>query len=381
MKIPEGFKIEATEWRRHLHTMPELEFDTFETAAFVAEKLRAFGCDQVETGIGRSGVVGVIEGKPGNRVIGLRADMDALPMTETTGLPYASKVPGKMHACGHDGHTAILLATARLLCASRDFSGKVVVIFQPAEETGGGAGVMIKDGLFTRFPVDEIYGMHNTPGIPVGSFAIRSGVFAAASDVFDITVTGRAAHAANPDHGIDPLIPATQIINAAQTIVSRKICPINPLVVSVTTISTDTDAYNILPGVIRMKGTVRALDAATRDQAEKQLKHLVPAIAAAHSATGEIDYRRNYPILRNDPEMTEHAARAAETVGPVDREISPDMGTEDFAFFSEAVPGAYICFGNGDTAVCHHSDYDFNDAALPPTVTYLQRLVQDRLPG
>lgn len=370
---------QATEWRRHLHSRPELEFDTINTAAFVEERLRELGCDRIETGIGKTGVVAEIQGRSGNRCIGFRADMDALPITETTGLPYASQVPGKMHACGHDGHTSILLAAAQQLTNSRDFMGKVVLVFQPAEETGGGAKAMMDDGLFERFPMDEIYGMHNAPQLDIGSFAICPGVYAASSDLFDIMVTGETSHAASPFRGTDPLMASSAIVTALQTIISRNVSAIQPAVISVTAIRSDLDSYNTIPSTIHMKGTVRCLDADVRDQIEARMKTVVAQVASSYGAKGVLDYRRNYPILVNDIELSEVAASAADLVGPVNRALDRSLGTEDFGFFSQVIQSAYIAFGNGGSARLHHPDYDFNDGALMPALTWLLNLAQSRL--
>jgi hippurate hydrolase len=369
----------ATEWRRHLHSQPELEFDTVNTAAFVEKRLKEFGCDRVETGIGQTGVVAEIQGRPGNRTIGLRADMDALPITETTGLPYASQFPGKMHACGHDGHTSILLAAAQQLANRRNFAGKVVLVFQPAEETGGGAKAMMDDGLFERFPMDEIYGMHNAAQVDIGSFAICPGVYAASSDLFDITVTGNISHAASPHKGTDPLIASIAVVTALQSVVSRNVAPVRPAVISVTSIRSDMDSYNTIPGNIHMKGTVRCLDAEVRDQIEARMRAVVDQVASSYGAKGTLDYRRNYPILINDIELSEAAACAADPIGPVNRALDQSLGTEDFGFFSQVMQAAYISFGNGESARLHHPDYDFNDDAITPALTWLLNLVQSRL--
>ncbi|WP_299665535.1 amidohydrolase [uncultured Ruegeria sp.] len=382
MGVTTGLKdtiAQATVWRRHLHQHPELEFDTVETAAFVAGQLKIFGCDRVEVGIGINGVVAEIHGRPSNRSIGLRADMDALPITEATGLPHASQHPGKMHACGHDGHTSILLAAAKKLAENRNFSGKVVLIFQPAEETGGGAKAMMDDGLFDRFAMDEVFGMHNTPQLAIGSFAICPGVYAASSDLFDVTVTGNNSHAASPFRGTDPLMAATAIVTGFQTVISRSVSAIQPAVISVTAIRSDLDSYNTIPTNIHMKGTVRCLNADVRDQIEERMHQIVELVAASYGAVGTLDYRRNYPILKNDIALSEVAACVAEQVGPVNRALDRSMGTEDFAFFSEVKQTAYICFGNGDSARLHHPEYDFDDDAIGPALNYVLNLVQNRL--
>jgi hippurate hydrolase len=351
----------------------------------VAEKLRAFGCDMVETGIGRTGVVGVIKGRhPGTgRVIGLRADMDALPIAEATGAAHASTVPGVMHACGHDGHTAMLLGAARHLAETRAFSGTAVVIFQPAEEGGGGGREMVEDGLMERFGIDEVYGLHNMPGRPVGAFAIRPGPALAASDVFDIDVTGRGGHAAQPHRCIDPVPAASAIVLALQTIASRLVDPLAAMVVSVTTMRTAGATYNVIPERVDMRGTVRTLDPAARDLAEARLRQIAETTAAAYGATATVTYRRNYPVTVNDPDRAAFAAHvAAGIVGAdqVEADAPPLMGAEDFSFMLEARPGAMIFLGNGDSAALHHPAYDFADAAIPIGCSYWVRLVETALP-
>ncbi len=376
----------VAEWRRDLHMNPETEFDTHRTSAIVADKLRAFGCDEVATGIGRTGVVGVIRGKSNasGRVIGLRADMDALPILEATGLPWASTAPGKMHACGHDGHTAMLLGAARHLAETRNFDGTAIVIFQPAEEGGGGGREMVEDGLMDRFGVQEVYGMHNMPGSPVGDFALREGPMLAASDVFTIAVTGRGGHAAQPHNCIDTTVAASAIVLALQTIVARTVDPLMAAVVSVTSFHTDGDAFNVIPEHVELRGTARALDPAVQDLIEARMAAIVPATARAYGATATLDYRRNYPVTANDPARAAFAARvAAEVVGPgrVDAGAPPVMGAEDFSFMLDARPGAFVFVGNGDTAKLHHPKYDFNDEVIPVGCSYWVRLVETAMPA
>ncbi|WP_307273168.1 M20 aminoacylase family protein [Labrys wisconsinensis] len=372
---------EITGWRRDIHRHPETDYDVERTAAMVAGLLRSFGCDEVAEGIGRSGVVGVIRGRPGRRRIGLRADMDALPITEATGAAYASTVPGKMHACGHDGHTAMLLGAAKHLSETRNFDGDVVVIFQPAEEGGGGGRAMVQDGLMERFAVDEVYGMHNMPGLTPGHFAIRPGPFMASSDTFDIEITGRGSHAAKPHEGVDPVVVAAQIVTALQTIASRNVDPLKSAVVSVTAIETGT-AYNIIGTTCRMKGTCRALEAGVRDTIESRLTAIAEGTAAAFGATATVRYVRHYPVVVNHAAETAAAAEVARAVaGPahVDVEAPPIMGAEDFSFMLEARPGAFIFIGNGDSAGLHNPAYDFNDAIIPAGVSYWAKLVEARL--
>jgi len=340
--------------------------------------------DEVVTGIGGTGLVGVIRGRAtgSGRTVGLRADMDALPIDEATGLDYASKTPGKMHACGHDGHTAILLGAAKYLAETRNFDGTVVCIFQPAEEGGAGAKAMIDDGLMDRFAIDEVYGLHNAPGLPPGEFAIRPGPLQASADEFRITVTGRGGHAAEPHRAVDTTLVACQIVVALQSVVSRSVDPLESLVLTIGTFRTDSRASNVIPHQAVMEGTVRALDAAMRDLAEARIKTIATATAAAYGATAEVAYERGYPVTVNAAENTDHAARAAEAVaGRVLRDIKPIMPAEDFSYMLEARPGAYIFMGNGDTAQCHHPAYDFNDQAIPAGCSYFVTLVENRLPA
>jgi amidohydrolase len=375
---------EITAWRRDFHAHPELLFDVARTAGRVAELLREFGVDEVTTGIGRTGVVGVIRGRSdtAGRVIGLRADMDALPITEQTGVEYASTVPGKMHACGHDGHTAMLLGAAKYLAETRNFDGRVVLIFQPAEEGGGGGREMVQDGLIDRWGIQEVYGMHNMPGIPVGQFAIRAGAMMAAADQFDITVTGKGGHAAKPHDCIDTTVVAAHIIVALQTIASRAVDPMAQVVVSVCTVETDSRAHNVIPQVVKMRGTVRTMDPNVQDFVERRVSEIVQGTALALGAVAEVDYRRGYPVTMNTPENTVFAADVAEAVsGRVDRNTAPLMGAEDFSFLLNERPGAYIFLGNGDTAMVHHPAYNFDDAAIPFGASWYAGMAEARMPA
>ncbi|KFE34115.1 M20 aminoacylase family protein [Thioclava atlantica] len=375
---------EAVEWRHDFHRNPELLYDLPRTSARVADLLRAFGCDEVVEGIGRSGVVGVIAGTgaraSGPRVIGLRADMDALPVREKTGAPHASEVPGKMHACGHDGHTATLLSAAKYLCETRAFAGRAVVIFQPAEEGGAGAREMIRDGLMERFGIEEVYALHNMPGMAPGSFGIRPGAMMAAADFFEITLEGKGGHAAKPQETVDPVPVAAHLILALQSIVARAADPLQEIVLSVTTLESDSQALNVIGNSVKLGGTVRTMSAETRDLAETRLREIAQGVAATHNARASVDYRRGYPVTRNDPERAEAAAQVAEAVaGEVDRMVDPMMGAEDFAYMLEARPGAYGFIGNGDSAPLHHAQYDFNDAILPAGASWFVGLVEARL--
>ncbi|KUM23343.1 amidohydrolase [Mesorhizobium loti] len=359
----------ATAWRRDFHRYPELLFDVDRTAARVADLLRSFGCDQIATCIGRSGVVAVIRGgtAPASRTIGIRADMDALPILETTGLPYASATKERMHACGHDGHMAILLGAVKHLASTRAFSGTVVAIFQPAEEGGCGAKVMLEDGLFERFGIEEVYALHNMPGMDVGTFALSSGVMLAASDRFDIKILGKGGHAARPHETIDPISVANHVISALQTIVSRSVDPIDPVVLSVTSIHAG-DAYNVIPSAVVLKGTARTLSETNRDKIENRVQAIATSVAKVFGAEAEIEYRRGYPPTVNHPVQArilgDAAVRVAGDAG-VERDNAPIMAAEDFSYMLNARPGAFIFIGNGMTASLHHPEYDFNDNALP----------------
>ncbi|AUC56253.1 MAG: M20 aminoacylase family protein [Sagittula sp.] len=381
-----GKELETlTAFRRDLHQNPELLYDTVRTAATVAEALRAAGVDEVVEGIGRTGVVGVIHGQSNKsgRMIGLRADMDALPINEATGKPWASKVPGKMHACGHDGHTTMLLGAAKHLAQSRAFDGTVIVIFQPAEEGGAGARAMIEDGLFTRWPCNEVYGMHNRPGMPVGEFTIAPGPIMGSVDEVRITIEGRGGHAAKPNETIDPLPVAATIIQSVQTIASRTIDPMDNAVVSLCTMQAG-NAFNVIPQTAEITGTVRALREEVRDQVEARLKSLVENIASGFGATGKVDYIRHYPVTVNHERETDLAAQAAQEVAGVDRvdlEMAPVLGGEDFSFMLNEVPGAMINIGNGPSAGLHHPEYDFDDDVIGWGCSYWTTLVRQRLPA
>ena len=378
---------EITEWRRDIHAHPELLFDVHRTAASVAEKLKAFGCDEVVTGIGRTGVVGVIKGRrqggSGLKVIGLRADMDALPLQEITGAPYASTVPGKMHACGHDGHTAMLLGAARYLAETRNFAGDAVVIFQPAEEGGGGGREMVNDGMMDRFGIQEVYGMHNSPGLPVGQFGIRPGPMLAAVDKITIELEGVGGHAAKPHLAIDTVLVGAHMVTQLHTIVARNVDPLDSAVMSICVFQAgSTD--NIIPQTAHIQGTVRTLRPETRDLMEKRVREVVEGTAKLHGAKATLTYQRNYPVTRNHPKQTDFAAAVvARVVGEknVDPDMLPIMAAEDFSYMLEARPGAFIFCGNGDTAPLHHPAYDFNDEAIPAGTSYWVKLVEEAMPG
>ena len=377
-------QAEIREWRRDLHAHPELRYDVHRTAASVADKLKSFGCDEVVPGIGRTGVVGVIRGrKPGGKVVGLRADMDALPIEEETGLPYKSTVPGKMHACGHDGHTAMLLGAAKYLAETRNFAGTAVVIFQPAEEGGAGAAAMIKDGLISRFGIKEVYGMHNYPGIPLGQFAIRTGPMMAAADHIEIELEGKGGHAARPHLAVDTILVGAQIINQLQSIVARNVDPLESAVVSICMFQAGhTD--NVIPQHAKLKGTARSLTPQVRELLQERIAAVIEGTAQLYGATAKITYSNGYPVVVNHERETAFAADVAREIAGKDRvdtALPPVMGAEDFAFMLNERPGAFIFVGNGDSAGLHHPAYDFNDETIPVGTSYWVRLAETALAG
>lgn len=373
---------EITEWRRDIHAHPEILFETHRTAALVAEKLKDFGCDEVVTGIGRTGVVGVIKGRAtgSGKVVGLRADMDALPIHEETGLDYASKTAGAMHACGHDGHTAMLLGAAKYLAETRNFDGTVVVIFQPAEEGGGGGREMCDDGMMDRFGIQEVYGMHNWPGQPAGQFAIRPGAFFAATDLFEIKLKGRGAHAAKPHEGVDPTVMASHVVMALQTIASRNADPVDQLVVSVTSFETSSKAFNVIPQSVTIKGTVRTMSQEMRALAEERIKAICTLQCESFGGVADVNYMRGYPVMVNHDAETDFASEVAKTISGQCDEAPLVMGGEDFAYMLEERPGAYILVGNGDTEMVHHPKYNFNDEIIPAGCSWWAGIAEQRMP-
>lgn len=373
---------EITAWRRDLHENPEILFETHRTSAIVAEKLAEFGCDTIETGIGRTGVVGVIRGRTdtAGKVIGLRADMDALPIVEATGLEYASKIDGAMHACGHDGHTAMLLGAAKYLSETRNFDGTVVVIFQPAEEGGGGGREMCEDGMMDKFGIQEVYGMHNWPGMPVGSFSIRSGAFFAAVDTFEIIVEGKGGHAAKPHETVDSIFVAAHTVTALQSIASRNADPVDQVVVSVTSIESSSNAFNVIAQRTHMKGTVRTMSKDMRALVEQRLTEIATSVSKTFGAVAEVKYYRGYPCMVNHDEQTEFAASVAAKVSGACDDAPLVMGGEDFSYFLEERPGAYILVGNGDSASVHHPEYNFNDEVIPAGCSWWAGIAEERMP-
>jgi amidohydrolase len=371
---------EIAAWRQDIHAHPELLYDVHRTAAAVAEKLKAFGCDEVVTGIGRTGVVGVIKGaRPGgSKVVGLRADMDALPIQEANDLPYRSTVPGKMHACGHDGHTAMLLGAAKYLAETRNFAGTAVMIFQPAEEGGAGGRAMVRDGLMERFAIQEVYGMHNLPGMPAGAFAIRPGPIMAATDNITIEIEGVGGHAARPHIAVDPILVGCQVVNQLQSIVSRNVDPLDAAVISICTFQAG-NADNVIPQTALLRGTYRTLTPHVRELLRKRIGEVVEGTAHLHGAKVRLNLRSGYPVLSNHERETAFAASVAKEVAgadKVDTATAPVMGGEDFSYMLEARPGAFIFVGNGDTAGLHHPSYNFNDEAIPFGTSYWARLVE-----
>jgi hippurate hydrolase len=375
---------EITAWRRDIHANPELLYDVHRTAASVADKLKTFGCDEVVTGIGRTGVVGVIRGrKAGGKVVGLRADMDALPIEEATNLAYKSTVPGKMHACGHDGHTAMLLGAAKYLADTRNFAGTAVVIFQPAEEGGAGARAMLRDGLLDRFGIQEVFGMHNYPGIPVGEFAIRSGPMMASTDSIAINLEGKGGHAAWPHLGVDTVLVGAQIVNQIQSIVARNVDPLEAAVISICVFQAgQTD--NVIPQHAKLRGTIRSLSPQVREFLQKRLREVVEGTARLYGAKADVTFSTGYPVLVNEEGRTAFAAAVADEIAgkdKVNRDVPPLMGAEDFAYMLQERPGAFIYLGNGDSAMLHHPAYDFNDEAIPVGTSYWVRLAETALAG
>ena len=377
---------EMTEWRRDIHQHPELKFEENRTSDLVAAKLEEFGIE-IHRGLAKTGVVGTIRNGDGPS-IGLRADMDALPLEEKNTFKHASSNPGKMHACGHDGHTAMLLGAAKHLAASKNFKGTVNLIFQPAEEGGGGGELMIKEGLFEMFPVDSVYGLHNWPGMPAGTFGVGSGPIMAAADMFDLTINGRGGHAAFPDQCIDPIVVASQVVSALQTITSRNTHPVDSVVISVTQIHAG-DAYNVIPDSVLMHGTVRTFQTETRDKIPSSMLRVAEGVCAAYGTTCELNYMSGYPTTINSVPETEISAKAVVDLLGEDKIIlnpTPSMGAEDFSYMLEARPGCYVWLGIGPgkgEAGCmlHSSRYDFNDDVLPTGASYWVKLVENELPA
>ncbi len=384
--VPEIAALDAAmrDWRHHLHAHPETAFEEEATSAFVAEKLRGFGLD-VHTGLARTGVVGVLRGGNAASAIGLRADLDALHIQEQTNVAHASQHPGRMHACGHDGHTAMLLGAARALSERRNFDGTLYFIFQPAEENEGGGRVMVEEGIFDRFPMQAVYGMHNWPRLPAGTFAMRAGPLMGAYDVFEIVGTGKGAHAAMPYQGKDPMLFAAHVVQALQTIVSRNLHPLAAGVVSVTQVHAG-DTWNVIPESIVLRGTVRTFDRDVQDLIEARMRTLVAGAAAMFEMSANVRYERRYPATINSETETKRAAQAAAAIvgdANVDTDPTPEMGSEDFAFMLQEKPGCYVWLGAGsghNTPSIHNPHYDFNDEVLAIGASYWVRLAEQELP-
>lgn len=370
---------QMTQWRRHLHTIPEVRFDLHRTAAYVAERLRAFGVDELHEGIAETGMVAIINGQKAGRTIGLRADMDALPMTEETGLKHASQTPGAMHACGHDGHTTMLLAAARYLADTRNFAGRVALIFQPAEEGGSGADVMVRAGILDRFDVAEVYALHNAPGTPVGHFYTTPGPIMAAVDEFTIQINGRGGHGAMPHETVDPIVAAVSIVQAIQSIVSRNHYALDDLVISVTQIHAGT-VFNVIPETATINGTVRTFDKAVQAMVIDRLQAIVNGQADSFGVSATLDYDIGDPATINDPDCTAFAASVAAEVSTCNSNAIREMGAEDFSYMLAARPGAYLWVGNGDSAGLHHPKYDFNDETAAYGASFFARLIERALP-
>ncbi|MGB3179201.1 MAG: M20 aminoacylase family protein [Albidovulum sp.] len=376
------FVPEMTEWRRHLHQHPELEFDCHQTAAFVAERLREFGVDEIHEGIATSGLVAIIEGQGDGPTIGLRADMDALAITELTGADYASAIPGKMHACGHDGHTTMLLGAAKYLAETRRFRGRVALIFQPAEEEGGGGEVMVQEGILDRFDISQVFALHCAPNLPLGHFETTPGPIMAAVDTARVLVTGKGGHGAFPHDCIDPIIAAVGMVQALQTIASRNINPLDEVVVSVTEFRAGS-ASNIIPETAWFGATIRSFSDEVRKQLQVRFEEIIQGVAAAYGVRADVDYELGYPATVNEPERTEFAVSVAREVagdGAVNSEYVGEMGAEDFSYLLEKRPGCYLFLGQGPGASWHHPAFDFNDESAPYGASFFARLVERAQP-
>ena len=377
------FAEDMTAWRRHLHTIPELSFDCPKTAAFIKERLEEIGVDEIHEGIAQTGIVAIINGKGAGTTVGLRADFDALPIEEETGVEYASTHAGKMHACGHDGHTAMLLGAAKYMAETRNFSGRVALIFQPAEEDGGGAQVMCQEGMMDKFDIAEVYGIHNFPGAEFGAFFTTPGPIMAAVDMFTITINGRGGHGAMPHEAADPVVAACGIVQAIQTIISRNVKSGQEKVISVTQIHTGS-ASNIIPDTAMINGTVRTFDKETRDTIQRRMAEIVQGQAASYGVEAVLDYEEGYPATLNAPEQTEFAANVARSVvgdAKVEAKFPKVAGSEDFAYMLEERPGAYLFLGAGEGAGLHHPKYNFNDEIAPVGASFFVQLVEQMQPA
>ncbi|MEM9969201.1 MAG: M20 aminoacylase family protein [Pseudomonadota bacterium] len=376
------FSADMTAWRQHLHTIPELGLECHETAAFIADRLREFGVDELHEGIAKTGIVAILNGRGPGPTIGLRADMDALPIAEETGVSYASKHAGKMHACGHDGHTAMLLGAAKYLTETRNFSGRVALLFQPAEEFGGGGEVMVQEGVMDRFDISQVYAIHNAPGLEFGGFFTTPGPIMAAADTFTIHLTGKGGHGARPQDCVDPVVAACALVQSLQTIVSRNLDPAQQLVISTTQIHTGT-TDNVIPETVYINGTVRTFDKDVQAMVVDRMQALVDGHAASFGLTGRLDFAFGYPPTVNDAEKTDFAVSVAADVAgeaAVTATFPPVMGAEDFSYMLNARPGAYLMLGQGEGAMVHHPKYNFNDDVAPVGASFFARLVERAQP-
>ncbi|MFT6677237.1 MAG: hippurate hydrolase [Sulfitobacter sp.] len=376
------FSADMTEWRQHLHTIPELGLECHQTAAFVAARLREFGVDEIHEGIATTGIVAIINGQGDGPTMGLRADMDALPITEETGVAYASTHAGKMHACGHDGHTTMLLGAAKYLAETRNFSGRVALMFQPAEEFGGGGEIMVQEGVMDRFGVTQVYAIHNAPGLEFGHFHTNPGPIMAAADTFTINLTGKGGHGARPHECIDPVVAACAIVQSLQTIVSRNLDPSQQLVVSTTQIHTGT-TDNVIPEEVYINGTVRTFDKEVQAMVVRRMQAIVDGHAASYDLKAELDFEFGYPPTVNDAQKAGFAVEVAQEVAGeagVEPNFAPVMGAEDFSYMLEARPGAYLMLGQGEGAGVHHAKYNFNDEIAPIGASFFARLVERAQP-
>ena len=377
-----GYAGDLKTWRRHLHAHPELAFDCHQTAAFIIERLHEIGVDEIHAGIAKTGIVAILNGQGPGPTIGLRADMDALPIEETTGAPWQSSVAGRAHSCGHDGHVTMLLGAARYLAETRRFSGRVALIFQPAEEDGGGGEVMVKEGVMDRFGIGQVFGIHNAPNLPFGKFVTTPGPIMAAVDTAWVRLRGKGGHGATPHETVDPIIAAAGMVQALQSIVSRNTSAVESLVVSVTQIHAGT-ASNIIPEQAWFCATIRSFDPGIRDLAERRFREIVQGHAAAYGVEAEVAYERGYPPTVNHPDETDFAAEVAREISGVDlvdARASREMGAEDFSYMLEARPGAYLFLGTGPGAGLHHPAFDFNDEAAPIGASFFARLVERAQP-
>ncbi len=376
------FSADMAAWRQHLHRIPELGLECHQTAAFVADRLREFGVDELHEGVARTGIVAIIAGQGDGPTIGLRADMDALPIEEETGVPYASTHPGKMHACGHDGHTAMLLGAAKYLAETRNFSGKVALLFQPAEEVGGGGEIMVQEGVMDRFGITQVYALHNAPGLPFGRFHTNPGPIMAAADTFTITLTGKGGHGARPHDCVDPVVAACAIVQSLQTIVSRNLNPMDNLVISTTQIHTGT-TDNVIPEEVYINGTVRTFDKEVQAMAVRRMQAIVDGHAASYDLKAELDFEYGYPPTVNHAKNAAFAVEVASEVAGeagVEPNQTPVMGAEDFSYMLEARPGAYLMLGQGEGAGVHHPLYNFNDEIAPIGASFFARMVERAQP-